>query len=143
MCVRGREGRVQFALSEVAFLGEAGLLPDIGVHELLYGVAYGEIVNAAFTLAAPGGGRFNSARRGAWYAALERETSVAEVAFHKIEQLKDVDWKLEETPLTTITSPSLWRTFTIFVVRVRDFENASEPVRYLNVIETLKSWLWI
>src|ERR1035437_162565 len=78
-------------------LGEEGLLPDISVHELLYGVAYSEIVNAAFTHAAPDGGRFNISSRGAWYAALERETSIAEVAFHKIEQLREVDWKFEET----------------------------------------------
>jgi RES domain-containing protein len=77
-------------------LGEEGLLPDISVHELLYGVAYSEVVNAAFTHAAPDGSRFNSRRRGAWYAGLERETSIAEVAFHKIEQLKEVDWKFEE-----------------------------------------------
>jgi len=77
-------------------LGEAGLLPDIGVHELLYGVAYSEVVNASFTHAAPNGGRFNSSRRGAWYAGLERETSIAEVAFHKIEQLREVDWPFEE-----------------------------------------------
>ena len=77
-------------------LGQEGLLPDISVHELLYGVAYSEIVNAAFTHAAPGGSRFNSSKRGAWYAGLERETSIAEVAFHKIEQLKEVGWKFEE-----------------------------------------------
>ena len=77
-------------------LGEEGLLPDISVHELLYGVAYAEIVNASFTHAAPAGGRFNSNRRGAWYAGLERETSIAEVAFHKIQQLLEVNWQLEE-----------------------------------------------
>ena len=77
-------------------LGEEGLLPAIGVHELLYGVAYCEIVNAAFTHAAPRGGRFNSNLRGAWYAGLERETSIAEVAFHKLEQLREVDWPYEE-----------------------------------------------
>jgi RES domain-containing protein len=77
-------------------LGEEGLLPGIGVHELLYGVAYSEIVNASFTHAAPPGGRFNSNRRGAWYAGLERETSIAEIAFHKLEQLREVDWKFEE-----------------------------------------------
>jgi len=78
-------------------LGEEGLLPDISVHELLYGVAFSEIVNAAFTHAAPDGGRFNSSGRGAWYAGLEQETSIAEVAFHKIEQLREVGWKFEET----------------------------------------------
>jgi len=78
-------------------LGEEGLLPDISVHELLYGVAYSEIVNTAFTHAAPDGGRFNNSRRGAWYSAFERETSTAEVAFHKIEQLREVGWKFEES----------------------------------------------
>ncbi|HEV2487119.1 MAG TPA: RES family NAD+ phosphorylase [Terracidiphilus sp.] len=77
-------------------LGEEGLLPGIGVHELIYGVAYSQIVNASFTHAAPQGGRFNSNRRGAWYAGLERETSIAEVAFHKLEQLREIDWKFEE-----------------------------------------------
>lgn len=77
-------------------LGEEGLLSGIGVHELLYGVAYSEIVNASFTHAAPQGGRFNLSRRGAWYAGLERETSIAEVAFHKLEQLREVDWQFEE-----------------------------------------------
>jgi RES domain-containing protein len=77
-------------------LGEEGLLPGIGIHELLYGVAYSEIVNAAFTHAAPCGGRFNSNLRGAWYAGQERETSIAEVAFHKLEQLREVDWPHEE-----------------------------------------------
>jgi RES domain-containing protein len=77
-------------------LGEEGLLPGIGVHELLFGVAYSEIVNAAFAHAAPRGGRFNSNLRGAWYAGMERETSIAEVAFHKLEQLREVDWPHEE-----------------------------------------------
>lgn len=77
-------------------LGEAGLLPGIGVHELLYGVAYAHIVNAAFTHAAPDGGRFNSSRRGAWYAGVERETSIAEVVFHKREQLREIGWTEEE-----------------------------------------------
>jgi hypothetical protein len=77
-------------------LSEEGLLPGIGVHELLYGVAYSEIVNAAFTHAAPRGGRFSNNLRGAWYAGMERETSIAEVAFHKLEQLREVDWPHEE-----------------------------------------------
>lgn len=77
-------------------LGEAGLLPEIGVHELLYGVAYSHIVNASFTHAAPSGGRFNSSRRGAWYAGLERETSIAEVVFHKRAQLREIAWAEDE-----------------------------------------------
>ncbi len=77
-------------------LGEEGLLPGIGVHELVYGVDYAHIVNAAFTHAAPEGGRFNSSDRGAWYAGLEREVSLAEVAFHKQRQLEEVNWQEEE-----------------------------------------------
>jgi RES domain-containing protein len=77
-------------------LGEEGMLPGIGVHELVYGVDYAHIVNAAFTHPAPAGGRFNSGERGAWYAGLERETSLAEVAFHKQRQLEEVSWPEEE-----------------------------------------------
>jgi hypothetical protein len=77
-------------------LGEEGLLPGIGVHELVYGVGYAHIVNAAFTHASAGGGRFNNSQRGAWYAGIERETSIAEVAFHKLRQLEEVDWPQEE-----------------------------------------------
>lgn len=40
-------------------------------------------MNAAFTHPGPFGGRFHGARRGAWYAGFEIETSVAKVAFHK------------------------------------------------------------
>lgn len=77
-------------------LGEQGLLPGIGVYELVYGVRYAHIVNAAFTHASPMGGRFNSPARGAWYAAVERETSVAEVVFHKLLQLEEIAWEDEE-----------------------------------------------
>ncbi len=77
-------------------LGEEGLLPGIGVYELVYGVRYAHIVNAAFTHPAPSGSRFNDAQRGAWYAAVERETSAAEVAFHKLQQLEEIGWGREE-----------------------------------------------
>lgn len=77
-------------------LGEEGLLPGISVHELVYGVRYAHIVNAAFTHAGPTGGRFNNSERGAWYCGVEKETSIAEVAFHKLRQLEEVDWDEEE-----------------------------------------------
>lgn len=64
-------------------LAEAGRLPGIGPHELIFGVPYASIVNAAFTHAHPNGSRFNGPDRGAWYAAFDRATSVAEVAFHR------------------------------------------------------------
>ena len=73
-------------------LGEANLLPGISVHELLFGVAYAHIVNAAFTHAHPAGSRFNGPERGAWYAAFEIETAQAELAFHKAQELEEIKW---------------------------------------------------
>lgn len=78
-------------------LGETGLLPGIGVHELLFGVAHARIVNAAFTHAHPAGSRFNGPERGAWYAAFELRTARAEIAFHKSLELREIDWREPET----------------------------------------------
>jgi len=77
-------------------LGEANLLPGISVHELLFGVAYSHIVNAAFTHARPAGSRFNGPERGAWYAAFEMETAQVEVAFHKAQELQEIEWSEPE-----------------------------------------------
>ena len=71
-------------------LAEGELLPGIGVHELIFGVPYYRIVNAAFTHAHPLGSRFNGPDRGAWYAAFELRTAQAEVAFHKTLQLAEI-----------------------------------------------------
>jgi len=77
-------------------LGEEGLLPGISMRELVYGVRYASIVNAAFTHKNPAGSRFNDGTRGAWYAGVERATSIAEVAYHRARQLANIDWKEEE-----------------------------------------------
>lgn len=68
---------------------EHGERAAMGPSELLFGVPYARIVNAAFCHPGPHGGRFNSPQRGAWYAAVEIETSIAEVAFHKRRFLAD------------------------------------------------------
>jgi hypothetical protein len=78
-------------------LGEANLLPGISVHELLFGVAYAHIVNAAFTHARPDGNRFNGPERGAWYAAFDLETAETEVAYRKSLELAEIDWQEPET----------------------------------------------
>ena len=78
-------------------LGEANMLPGISVHELLFGVPYAHIVNAAFCHAHPTGSRFNSPERGAWYAAFELETAAAEVAYHKSGELQEINWRKPET----------------------------------------------
>jgi hypothetical protein len=78
-------------------LGEAGLLPGITVRELVFGVSYSHIVNAAFTHASPFGSRFNGPERGAWYAGFSRETSEIEVAYHKAKELREITWQESET----------------------------------------------
>jgi RES domain-containing protein len=71
-------------------LAEHGLLPGIGVHELVFAVPHHRGINAAFTHAHPSGSRWNGPDRGAWYAAREVETSQAEVAFHATVALAEV-----------------------------------------------------
>jgi RES domain-containing protein len=78
-------------------LGEAGLLPEITVRELVFGLSYSHIVNAAFTHAKPFGSRFNGPERGAWYAGFSLETAGIEVAFHKSEELREINWQDKET----------------------------------------------
>ncbi len=78
-------------------LGEAGLLPGISVRELVFGLSYAHIVNAAFTHASPFGSRFNRPERGAWYAAFARETSEREVAYHRSKELQEINWQAKET----------------------------------------------
>jgi hypothetical protein len=77
-------------------LAENNRLPGIGIDELVFGVPYFRIVNAAFCHAHPNGSRFNGPDRGAWYAGFDLKTSQAEVAFHKSVELTEVDWLTEE-----------------------------------------------
>jgi len=77
-------------------VGESGRLPGISTIELVSGFRLAHIVNASFTHAKPLGGRFNSAERGAWYAAFAMQTAQAEVRFHRTIELKEVGWVAEE-----------------------------------------------
>lgn len=72
-------------------LGHADLLPGIDARELVYGVPCARLINDAFTHARPGGARFNSGDRGAWYAAFGLETAVAEVIWHHTRWLAEID----------------------------------------------------
>lgn len=78
-------------------LGEAGLLPGISVRELVFGVPYSHIVNAAFTHPNPLGGRFNPPSRGAWYCGFSRRTSETEIAYHRGKELQEIRWQERET----------------------------------------------
>lgn len=78
-------------------IGERGGNSGISPLELVYQVPEAHIVNAAFTHPGPHGGRFNNARRGAWYAGLELDTSIREVAFHKRRFLREARFKGRQT----------------------------------------------
>ena len=68
-------------------LAESRGAEGIGRDEFLHGVPYANFVNAAFAYWKPREtNRFN-ATRGAWYAALDVETCIREVAFHMTEFL--------------------------------------------------------
>ena len=59
--------------------------------EFVYGAPCASFINAAFAYPKPGRiNRFNGERRGAWYASLDVETSLAEVAFHITQELAKI-----------------------------------------------------
>ena len=61
---------------------------EVQSHELVYGVPHAHFINACFAYAKPREpNRFNGAGRGAWYAAFDVETCLAEVQFHLTEML--------------------------------------------------------
>ena len=61
---------------------------DVQSYELVYGVPHAAFINASFAYAKPREpNRFSGADRGAWYAALEIETALAEVQHHLTEML--------------------------------------------------------
>lgn len=65
--------------------GLAGLDP----REMVFNVPNHTFINAAFAYTRPGGNRFNGNDRGAWYAAYEVETALAEVGYHLTRALAD------------------------------------------------------
>jgi hypothetical protein len=76
-------------------LAENGRSPAIGPHELVFGVPYSPVINAAFCHANPLGARFSGPDRGAWYGAFELKTAQAEVAYHKAVELAETNWWTE------------------------------------------------
>jgi len=70
--------------------GEQQGLIGISTYELVYGIPNAHVVNAAFTHTNESGSRFNDQTRGAWYAAEELETSLAEVTYHKARRLAEI-----------------------------------------------------
>lgn len=65
---------------------------DIAREEFVAGFPHAAFINAAFAYFRPGElNRFNGPGRGAWYAAFDVDTCLAEVAFHMTRELERVD----------------------------------------------------
>ncbi len=86
-------------------------LSGISSYELVYAIPNAHIVNAAFTHTHEFGSRFTDSSRGAWYAADELETSVAEVTYHKSKRLADmvVPELPDQRPDTETSTYDDWR----------------------------------
>lgn len=78
------------AATNERLLAERGRALAIGPDELVTAVPHAAVINAAFCHPHPLGSRFNGPDRGAWYAAFERDTAKAEVAFHKSIELAEI-----------------------------------------------------
>jgi RES domain-containing protein len=78
-------------------IAEHQRFPGIGVEELVFGVPWSHVVNAAFCHPHPLGSRFNGPDRGAWYAGFALETAQEEIAFHKGVELAETGWTDEES----------------------------------------------
>ena len=111
-------------------LGEAGLLPGITLRELVFGLPYSHIVNAAFTHPNPMGSRFNGPERGAWYAAFARSTSELEVAYHRSKELQEIHWQESET-FTYVDFLADFRGQFHDIRNDRRFRNCLDPYSYI------------
>jgi RES domain len=69
---------------------ELGILTVLPREEWVVGQPMASVVMAAFCHPRPGGGRFSSADRGAWYAGRAVETSLAESIYHRTRELEEV-----------------------------------------------------
>jgi hypothetical protein len=110
-------------------LGEAGLLPGITLRELVFGLPYSHIVNAAFTHTRPLGNRFSGPERGAWYAGFSLQTSQTEIAYHKSKELQEIKWEEEEVFVYTDFLADFRGNFHD-LRKDRAFENCLDPVSY-------------
>jgi RES domain-containing protein len=77
-------------------LAESRLSPGVDARELVFGIPSYRIINAAFCHPSPGGSRFNSPDRGAWYASYELAASQDEVAYHRQLWLEETAWEEED-----------------------------------------------
>src|SRR5689334_1631981 len=66
---------------------ELGILHRLPKREWVTGKPLSTVIMAAYCHPRPGGGRFNSSDRGAWYAATSLDAAHAEVSYHRSAEL--------------------------------------------------------
>ncbi len=71
-------------------VAELGMLSAIPRDEWVTGRAMSSVVMAAYCHPHPDGGRFNDRERGAWYASHTIDTALAESAYRRTQELKEV-----------------------------------------------------
>jgi hypothetical protein len=69
---------------------ELGLLHTIPESEWVTGEPMATVIMAAYCHPRPGGGRFSSEERGAWYAGRTITTALAESVYHRTAELKEI-----------------------------------------------------
>jgi len=69
---------------------ELGILHRIPAEEWVTGRPMASVIMAAFCHPRAGGGRFNSAERGAWYAGESLATAHAEAVYHRTAELAEI-----------------------------------------------------
>lgn len=84
-------GEIEGATSARLMAEQRGI-SGLAANELVYDVPHARFINASFAYSKPlQPNRFNSANRGAWYAALSVETCLAEVGFHLTRMLAETE----------------------------------------------------
>jgi hypothetical protein len=69
---------------------EIGVIDVVPRDEWVVGTPMASVVMAAYCHPRPGGGRFSSEDRGAWYAARTIETALAESIYHRTREMEEV-----------------------------------------------------
>lgn len=105
-------------------IAETTGMPELRREDLIFSRTYRTYINAAFAHTRPGGNRFNSEHRGAWYSAFDVETSLAEVAFHLTRELRNIGRFENKTDYTEL--------FAGFIGPFHDLRNSTEHQDCLN-----------
>lgn len=87
-------------ITQPRVLAESDRAPNVARHALVRDVPGWRAINAAFSNPPGrhhGGGRFNSAQQGAWYAGAEIRTAIAETHFHRERRMRSETPDLPDT----------------------------------------------